>query len=187
LRVEIAAHAFDSWGHYLAGRDQDRLADLDEAFRDPGVRAVLSTTGGKGSYRIVDRLDFGAIGRDPKPFVGFSDLTSVHLARWQRSGVPGFHGPHMAWNDDYYGAVAAERLRVALMEAQALVIQQDPREPTGKWSMIDVLGERLSSLGIPVLGGLPIGHGPAPFTVPLGTLAHLDAGAGALTVEPGVS
>lgn len=48
LRVEIADHAFDRWGHYLAGRDQDRLADLNEAFRDPGVRAVLSTTGGKG-------------------------------------------------------------------------------------------------------------------------------------------
>jgi muramoyltetrapeptide carboxypeptidase len=268
LRVEIAAHAFDSWGHYLAGRDQDRLADLNGAFRDPSVRAVLSTTGGKGSYRIVDRLDFTAISRDPKPFVGFSDLTAVHLARWQQCGVPGFHGPHIAWNDDYYGAVAAERLRAALMDAQALVIRQDPREPTaavttsgvatgilmggtlgvmssavgwacprlegmillieavdqaigsidrsltqllrsgalhgvagvavgqfirsadpqsGKWSMIEVLGDRLSTLGVPVLGGLPIGHGPAPFTVPLGTLAHLDAGAGELTVEPGVS
>ena len=130
LRVEIAAHAFDSWGHYLAGRDQDRLADLDEAFRDPGVRAVLSTTGGKGSYRIVDRLAFAAIGRDPKPFVGFSDLTSVHLARWQHCGVPGFHGPHMAWNDDYYGAVAAERLRAALMDTQPVVMRQDRREPT---------------------------------------------------------
>lgn len=61
----------------------------------------------------------------------------------------------------------------------------DPQ--SGKWSMIDVLGERLSSLGVPILGGLPIGHGPAPFTVPLGTQAHLDAGAGELTVEPGVS
>ena len=58
---------------------------------------------------------------------------------------------------------------------------------SGKWSMIDVLGDRLSSLGVPILGGLPIGHGPAPFAVPLGTLAHLDAAAGELTVEPGVS
>ncbi len=62
---------------YLAGHDDDRLEDLNEAFRDPGVRAVFSTTAGKGSYRIVDRLDFAAIGRDPKPFVGFSDMTAL--------------------------------------------------------------------------------------------------------------
>jgi muramoyltetrapeptide carboxypeptidase len=101
---------------------------------------------------------FGAIGRDPKPFVGFSDLTSVHLARWQRSGVPGFHAPHMAWNDDYYGAVAAERLRVALMEAQALVIQQDPREPTAAVTTSGLatgilMGGNLGVISVTLMGG----------------------------------
>lgn len=70
------------------------------------------------------------MGRDPKSFVGFSDLTALHLARWQQCRVPGFHGPHMAWSDDYYSAAAAERLRAALMDAEAVVIRQDPREPT---------------------------------------------------------
>ncbi len=53
LRVEVGRHAFDQLG-YLAGDDHDRLDDLNEAFRDPGVRAVLATRGGKGAYRIAD-------------------------------------------------------------------------------------------------------------------------------------
>ena len=57
---------------------------------------------------------------------------------------------------------------------------------TGKWSVIDVLYDQLGDLGVPVLGGLPIGHGPHPPTVPLGTMATLDTTAGTLTVEPGV-
>jgi len=56
----------------------------------------------------------------------------------------------------------------------------------GKWSFIDVLRDQLGDLGVPVLGGLPIGHGPSPFTIPLGTLATLDTAARTLTIEPGV-
>jgi muramoyltetrapeptide carboxypeptidase len=56
----------------------------------------------------------------------------------------------------------------------------------GKWSVIDVLYDQLGELGVPILGGLPIGHGPHPLTVPLGTMATLDTTAGTLTIEPGV-
>jgi muramoyltetrapeptide carboxypeptidase len=54
----------------------------------------------------------------------------------------------------------------------------------GKWSVIDVLYDQLGELGVPVLGGLPIGHGPHPPTIPLGSMATLDTAAGTLTVEP---
>jgi muramoyltetrapeptide carboxypeptidase len=56
----------------------------------------------------------------------------------------------------------------------------------GKWSVIDVLYDQLGELGVPVLGGLPIGHGPHPPTVPLGTMATLDTAAGTLTIAPAV-
>jgi muramoyltetrapeptide carboxypeptidase len=57
----------------------------------------------------------------------------------------------------------------------------------GKWSIVDVLRDRLVPLGIPILGGLPIGHGPDPHTVPLGAAATLDAAAGTLTVQTGAA
>jgi hypothetical protein len=52
LVVDVGRHAMDQWG-FMAGRDQDRLDDLNEAFRDPGVRAVIAIVGGAGAYRIA--------------------------------------------------------------------------------------------------------------------------------------
>jgi muramoyltetrapeptide carboxypeptidase len=56
----------------------------------------------------------------------------------------------------------------------------------GKWSIIDVLCDHFVAWGVPVLGGLPVGHGPHPPTVPLGTMATLDTAARTLTIDPGV-
>nr|SBO96368.1 Muramoyltetrapeptide carboxypeptidase [Nonomuraea gerenzanensis] len=91
FRVKIGEHVLDQHG-YLAGRDADRLADLNAAFADPAVRAVITTRGGAGAYRILDGLDFDAIRADPKPLVGFSDITYLHLAVWRECRVPGVHG-----------------------------------------------------------------------------------------------
>ena len=56
----------------------------------------------------------------------------------------------------------------------------------GDWTAVDVLRDRLSRLDVPILGGLPIGHGKDPATVPLGTTAMLDADTGTLEVASGV-
>jgi muramoyltetrapeptide carboxypeptidase len=271
LRVEIGEHVFDKHGHYLAGRDEDRLADINDALRDPGVRAIFTTRGGKGSYRIAHALDFDAARRAPKPLIGYSDITILHLALWRQCRLPAFHGPYVGWSKEHNGGVAAEKLRRALMDPECLMICADPKESTaglfddrrttgsatgilmggnlgmiaravgwacpsfsgaillieeidkyigyidssltqlrrsgcldglkgiaigqfircaepqaGKWSLSDILRDQLAPLGVPVLGGLPIGHGPAPATVPLGSEAKIDVAAGTLMVEPGV-
>src|SRR5215470_12305156 len=110
LRVEIGAHAFDKNGHFLAGRDEDRLTDLNDALRDSGVRAIFTTTGGKGAYRIAHALDFAAARRDPKPLIGYSDITILHLALWRQCRLAGLHGPYVGWNQEYYGNDAALHL-----------------------------------------------------------------------------
>lgn len=91
LRPELGEHALDRRG-FLAGSDEDRLADVNAALRDPGVRAVVAATGGAGAYRIVDGLDLAAVRADPKPVVGFSDITNLHLALWTATGSAGVHG-----------------------------------------------------------------------------------------------
>ena len=60
FRAEVASHALDERGP-MAGRDEDRAADLNDAFSDPDVRAIVAITGGMGSYRIADHLDFAAL------------------------------------------------------------------------------------------------------------------------------
>ena len=91
LHVQLGAHFFDTFG-YMAGRDEDRVEDLNEAFRDPAVRAVLTSRGGAGAYRIADAIDFDAVRRDPKPVIGYSDITYLHLALWRECRLAGIHG-----------------------------------------------------------------------------------------------
>ncbi|WP_055495754.1 LD-carboxypeptidase [Streptomyces sp. TP-A0356] len=253
LRVELGEHVFDQWG-YMAGRDEDRVFDLNSAFADPGVRAVIATRGGKGAYRIVDDLDIDALRRDPKPLVGFSDITHLHLALWTGpasaealrralmttdpvilhrdtsqataavtvegtatgvlvggnldairteagAGLPSLKGAILFLEHQRgtgLGEVdraltqltrtgALEGLRgVAL--GQFLGFDQDADDSTlGGWGIADVLRDRLTRLGVPVLGGLPAGHGLHPPTIPLGTQATIDTVEGTLTVQPAVA
>ena len=78
---------------FLAGPDADRLRDLQSAFDDPAVDGVWALRGGYGTMRIVDGLDLRRQLRDPVPFVGFSDNTTLHV-RHRTLGVVSFHGPH---------------------------------------------------------------------------------------------
>jgi muramoyltetrapeptide carboxypeptidase len=80
---------------YLAGDDATRAAELMAAFTDPETAAVWCARGGYGVARILDRLDFDVIGRNPKVFVGFSDITLLHVAIQQRTGLITFHAPNL--------------------------------------------------------------------------------------------
>ncbi|MGE0144497.1 MAG: LD-carboxypeptidase [Planctomycetota bacterium] len=84
---------------YLAGSDEQRIDDLMSAMRDPDVRGIFCVRGGYGVTRILDRLDFAALARDPKPILGYSDITGLLAAAWQGAGVVGFHGPNVATPD----------------------------------------------------------------------------------------
>jgi muramoyltetrapeptide carboxypeptidase len=129
LHAEVGDHVFGQWG-YMAGTDEERASDLNAAFRDPGIRAIVTARGGKGAYRIVDDLDFDAIRADPKPLVGFSDITHLHLALQARCGLASLHGPFANWSDMWCGPTSADRLRRALMTADPVVLQRDETEVT---------------------------------------------------------
>lgn len=95
LRVRVGRHVMDRYGH-MAGADRDRAADLMEAFLDDEVRGIVCARGGSGSSRIVPHLDFVAIASRPKVFVGYSDVTVLHLALARHAGWPTFYGPMAA-------------------------------------------------------------------------------------------
>src|SRR3974390_3335415 len=77
---------------YLAGSDARRLAELHTALADPGIRAVFCTRGGYGAMRLLAQLALRAPEGVPKPLVGFSDITALHL--WlQAHGRISIHGP----------------------------------------------------------------------------------------------
>jgi muramoyltetrapeptide carboxypeptidase len=88
----VAPHASDRYG-YLAGTDADRLADLNGALRDSAVDAIWCLRGGFGLTRIIEGVDFDALARQPKPVIGFSDITALLAGVTRKSGVVAFHGP----------------------------------------------------------------------------------------------
>lgn len=95
LRYKIGHSVYKKNG-YLAGTDEERLADLHDMFRDPEVKGILCAGGGYGSARFADRLDMELIHEHPKVFWGFSDITYLHTAIRQGAGLVTFHGPMLA-------------------------------------------------------------------------------------------
>lgn len=91
-RVAMRDDLFAEEG-YLAGSDERRAEELMRAFRDPEVDAIFPGTGGYGTMRILDRLDYEAIRRHPKLLIGFSDITALHAALNRRAGLVTFHSP----------------------------------------------------------------------------------------------
>lgn len=120
LRPELGTHALDRRG-YMAGTHTDRLADLNQALRDPGVRAVIASTGGCGSLRLLRDVDADALERDPKPLVGYSDITALHQL-WRRCGVPAVHGA--------VDGAHRDAVRGQLMDASPTVVRSDPNAIT---------------------------------------------------------
>ncbi|MAG56790.1 MAG: LD-carboxypeptidase [Planctomycetes bacterium] len=78
---------------YLAGEDMARAADLNAAFADDKVDAVWCLRGGYGCLRTLPHVDFDLIKRNPKVFIGYSDITALHLAIQKLVGLVTFHGP----------------------------------------------------------------------------------------------
>ncbi|MEX2011284.1 MAG: LD-carboxypeptidase [Chloroflexota bacterium] len=267
LKVKLGAHVNDRHG-YMAGRDEDRAADLNAMWRDPEVRAIFCLQGGYGSPRIIPLLDREAIAANPKALMGYSDITALHLAVAAWGDVISFYSNgalgvgavevtdfskqslHRALSsDEPYGPVAPNpddpwvrtirggratgRLiggcfglvegtigtdweidtggKILFLESTdddkvysmdnglthlrnagkldgvaGIVIGDMPGKHSGvtqELSLEDVLEELLEPLGVPVIAGLPIGHGKHHATVPEGALATLDGDAGTLIVD----
>ena len=123
LDVTVGAHALERVRH-LAGRDADRAADLQAAWCDPSVAAVLVARGGSGASRLLDLLDWEAMRRvDPKVLVGFSDATALHEAVATHLGVSSLFGPMPAsqvFGGERPDARTAEHLRATLFEPETV-------------------------------------------------------------------
>lgn len=268
MSVQVGGHVVERDGHYFAGTDEQRAADLTAAWCDRDVRAVVCARGGWGSARIVEHLDWSAMAvRDaavgPPVFLGCSDVTTLHLAIAARLGVATLFGPVAAAslladeepepqtvghlvrtltdpssvqclggpgvrslrpgtatgvtvggtltilaaslgtseeisaaggvllledvNEEPYRMDRAltQLLRSGALDGLAAVVAGDWTD-CGPEEVIDaLLTERLGPLGIPVLAGFAVGHGPVQTTFPLGVEVVVDAGDGTVALpEP---
>ncbi len=78
---------------YFAGKDRERAHELMEMFTREDVDAIWCVRGGYGAIRILDLLDYDLIRKNPKVFMGYSDITALLTSIYQESGLVTFHGP----------------------------------------------------------------------------------------------
>jgi muramoyltetrapeptide carboxypeptidase len=145
-RVKLAPNAF-ARDDYVAGDARERAADLNALFADSGVDVVQALQGGYGSAQTIPHLDFDAIAANPKPLVGFSDITALHVAIHRRTGLPTVYGNGLV------GVGAPEttdftrdRLLAVLRDEAAGEVPRNPDDPY-------VRAIRGGSVTAPLLGG----------------------------------
>jgi len=103
-RVKVGANVGKSHG-YLAGTDQERIDDLHSMFKDKNVKAVFTIRGGYGAFRLLDKIDYRLIKSNPKIFVGYSEITALQMAFFEKAGLITFGGPMLAV--DFYDEVSS--------------------------------------------------------------------------------
>jgi muramoyltetrapeptide carboxypeptidase len=133
LRVEVGKHVLDRHPAlpYLAGSDADRAADLQAAWCDPQVDAVLCARGGYGCLRMVDLLDWDQMAAaGPKVFVGSSDVTVLHSAMATHLDQVTLFGPMVASEKFVADAIAREHLRQTLFEPDQVQVLTGPSSST---------------------------------------------------------
>ncbi|MFY0600935.1 MAG: LD-carboxypeptidase [Cyclobacteriaceae bacterium] len=104
---------------FLSGTDEQRKDDLMNAFKDDSVDGIICARGGYGTGRLLPLIDFDTIRENAKVFVGFSDITALHLAFYQMAGLVSFHGPVGAsavndFNTDYLFDILSKGKKVKI-------------------------------------------------------------------------
>ncbi|HEX6579015.1 MAG TPA: LD-carboxypeptidase [Jiangellaceae bacterium] len=129
LDVVVAPHVLDVHDRfaYLAGGDAERAGDLQNAWLDPSVAAVLCARGGYGVQRILDRLDWSEMRAvTPKVLAGYSDITALHEAVATRLGVATLHAPMVGAHVFLSDHQTAETFRRTLFEPESVRAMTSP-------------------------------------------------------------
>lgn len=94
-RATVGRNAMQRQG-YLAGTDDERVQDIHAMFKNKRVRGIFCARGGYGTPRLLSRIDYRLIARNPKILVGYSDITALALAIWKKCRLVTYHGPMLA-------------------------------------------------------------------------------------------
>lgn len=92
FKVHLGKNALAKYGGYLAGTDEERIADIEEMFTNPEISAIFCARGGYGTPRLLKKLNYDLIAANPKMFVGFSDTTALQCAIFKRTGLITYSG-----------------------------------------------------------------------------------------------
>lgn len=94
LDLEPVVYPSCSGRYYdFSAPDQQRVDELHQAFTDPTIEGVMALRGGWGAARLLPLLDFDLLAKNPKPLIGYSDITTLHMALYAKTSMVSYHGP----------------------------------------------------------------------------------------------
>ncbi len=169
LHVVIAPSVGKTFG-YLGGTDQERISDLEDMFRNPDIKGIFCACGGYGTPRIVDQLNYELIRDNPKIFWGYSDITCLHTAIYQETGLITFHGPMLSSD------LASDRVQSYTLEGLKQVLHAKP-------IVIDEIRESLVALEGGVVTGHLVGGNLTLISGLMGTAYEIDTEGAILFIE----
>ena len=144
--VKLGEHLFER-DDYVAGSPEARAHDVNAMFADPGVDVVQCLMGGYGSAQTIPFVDFDLIAANPKPFVGYSDITALHVAIRQRAGLATIYGYGLTgMGDKDTTPFTRDRLLRVLGGETTGEVPRDPDDPYVR----AITGGRISA---PLVGG----------------------------------
>ena len=162
--VELGRHRW-----WMSAPPADIAAELNGLFRDPEVRAILALTGGRATLSYLDLIDFDAVRADPKPLLGFSDISALHLALHARTGLVTIHSDLVMHGFGDWEELPEDR-RQELEDVHRRILTGDP-DPVALPQLGDWESWRPGRATGPLLGGL------------LNRLVRLQAGPYALDAD----
>jgi muramoyltetrapeptide carboxypeptidase len=132
FNVRLAPHALSHQG-YVSDTAFNRAQDINELFADPEIKAIVASIGGDHSCHLLPLLDFDLIARNPKIFMGFSDITVLNVAIWQQTGLVTFNGPALLTDFAEYPHMQAYTEEY-LLKAVATGFPMGKVQPSPDWT-----------------------------------------------------
>ena len=173
LRVTLGKHLWDT-DPFGCPTVEHRLEDLHQAFADPDVAAVITVIGGWQANELLDRIDYDLIARNPKIFIGYSDITVLQGAFMARSQLVTYYGPHISTFGMKHGIdYTLEGFRMALMSTAPY-----PLAPSDAWSEDPWFADQETRNFIPNPGPTVLREGDAEGPIVGGNLSSFQLLAG---------
>lgn len=121
FRPKLAPRALEVHASYQAGTREARLSDFHTMFADDEVRGIFCTSGGYASVQLLQDIDWDIIRKNPKVFVGYSDITTLLNPMYEKSGLITFHGPMIEglMNETKGGQYTVRNLKEAVMRGDS--------------------------------------------------------------------
>lgn len=171
FKAKLGDSCFSSHG-YLAGSDEIRAKDINDMFLDKEIDGIICLRGGYGTPRILDMLDYDMISNNPKVFVGYSDITTIHIALNNRCNFVTFHGPMIASDmaskfDDF----SKESFLKAITKSEPMGELNNPK------------GESIECLEAGIAEGKIVGGNLSLIAATIGTPYEIDAKGKLLFIE----